>query len=84
MDEGISEATGAEALVDLYLTSCRIEGKSEETLRSYKESLGGFANAVRAESLPSNPASFTTAHVYQFLGYVADTGVAPVTQWRRQ
>ncbi|UCH86847.1 MAG: phage integrase N-terminal SAM-like domain-containing protein [Dehalococcoidia bacterium] len=72
------------SLIDLYLTSCRIEGKSPNTIRSYRESLGILLRAVQHEGLPQNPGSFTAAHVYQFLGHVADTGVSPVTQWRRQ
>jgi integrase/recombinase XerD len=71
-------------IIELYLTSCRIEGKSEETVRSYRESLGIFTNVIKEERLPKDPASFTTAHVYQFLGHVADTGVSAMTQWRRQ
>ena len=31
-------------IIELYLTSCHIEGKSEETVRSYRESLGVFAS----------------------------------------
>jgi site-specific recombinase XerD len=72
------------SLIDLYLTSCRVEGKSPETIRSYRESLEIFLRAVHQEELPQDPASFTTAHVYQFLAYVASTGVSPTTQWRRQ
>jgi site-specific recombinase XerD len=72
------------SLIETYLTSCRIEGKSDETVRSYRETLDIFLQAVRDESLPQNPQSFTAAHVYQFLGHVANTGVSPITQWRRQ
>ena len=71
-------------IIELYLTSCRIEGKSEETIRSYRESLGIFTNVIGQKRLPEDPASFTAAHVYQFLGCVADTGVSAMTQWRRQ
>ena len=71
-------------LLNVYLTSCRIEGKSSETIRSYKETLGVFVKVVTDEGLPADPGSFTTAHVYQFLGSVADTGVSCMTQWRRQ
>jgi site-specific recombinase XerD len=71
-------------IIELYLTSCRIEGKSEETVRSYRESLGVFTSVIEEERLPEDPASFTAAHVYQFLGCVADTGVSAMTQWRRQ
>jgi integrase/recombinase XerD len=71
-------------IIELYLTSCRIEGKSEETVRSYRESLGVFTSVIEEERLPEDPDSFTAAHVYQFLGCVADTGVSAMTQWRRQ
>ena len=71
-------------LIDHYHTSCRIEGKSTNTIRSYRESLGIFLRAVQHEGLPQNPGSFTAAHVYLFLGHVANMGVSPVTQWRRQ
>ena len=67
-------------LLDVYLPSCRIEGKSSETVRSYKETLGVFVRIVADEGLPADPGSFTTAHVYQFLGSVADTGVSAMTQ----
>ena len=72
------------SLIETYLTSCRIEGKSDETVRSYRETLDIFLQAVRDEGLPQDPQSFTAAHVYQFLGHVANTGVSPITQWRRQ
>lgn len=71
-------------LIDLYLTSCRIEGKTLETVRSCKESLGVFLDAVCGSGLPADPTAFTTGHVYRFLGYVANTGVSAMTQWRRQ
>ncbi len=71
-------------IIELYLTSCRIEGKSAETVRSYRETLKLFVNTVESEDLPTDPSSFTTSHVYQFLGCVADTGVSAMTQWRRQ
>jgi site-specific recombinase XerD len=72
------------SLIDLYLTSCRVEGKSPETIRSYRESLETFLRAVHQEELPQDPTSFTSTHVYRFLAYVASTGVSAVTQWRRQ
>jgi site-specific recombinase XerD len=71
-------------IIELYLISCRIEGKSDETVRSYRESLGVFTSVIKEKMLPEDPASFTAAHVYQFLGCVADTGVSAMTQWRRQ
>ena len=55
-------------IIELYLTSCRIEGKSKETIRSYRETLGIFTNVIEEKRLPEDLASFTAAHVYQFLG----------------
>ncbi len=80
----MSKSNALPDLIDLYLTSCRIEGKSLDTVRSYRESLKHFVRAVESAGLPRDPASFTAAHVYRFLGCVADTGAAPVSQWRRQ
>jgi integrase/recombinase XerC len=73
-----------EGLVEVYLTACQIEGKSSETLRSYRETLGTFLKLTRQEGLPSQASDFTAAHVYQFLGAVAATGASLATQWRRQ
>ena len=67
-------------LLDVYLTSCRIEGKSRETVRSYRETLGLFLKVVADEGLPADPGFFTTAHMYQFLGSDANTGVSVMTQ----
>jgi hypothetical protein len=72
------------SLGELYLTSCRIEGKSLETVRSYRESLDVFLPAVDEEGLPQHPASFITARVHQFVGCVADAGPSPATQRRKQ
>jgi len=80
----VEQRQSLSSLIDLYLTSCRIEGKSPETVRSYRESLAIFLHAVGQEGLPQDPASFTTAHVYQFLSHVANTGVSAVTRWRGQ
>ena len=71
------------SLIELYLTSCRIEGKSDETVRSYGECLEISLQAVHDEDLPQHPRSFTAVHVHQSLGHVANTGVSPVAQWRR-
>lgn len=53
-------------IIELHLTSCRIEGTSEETVGSYSEYLGVFSNVIEEEKLPEDPGSFATAHVYQF------------------
>ncbi|MGD0205910.1 MAG: hypothetical protein ABSB57_05695, partial [Dehalococcoidia bacterium] len=72
------------SLVETWVTFCRIEGKSEETVRSFGQTLDILVRAVRDEGLPQDPGCFTAAHVHQFLGRVASTGVSPITQWRKQ
>jgi site-specific recombinase XerD len=78
----VSESLGS--LSSLYITSCGIEGKSPETLRSYTETLKLFMRSVDHLGLPSDPGSFRPADVYEFLGHVGSTGVSAITQWRRQ
>ena len=73
-----------QSLSSLYITSCDIEGKSPETLRSYAETLKLFVRAVARLGLPEDPDSFRPADVYEFLGHVGSTGVSAITQWRRQ
>ncbi len=77
-------AESLQSLSSLYVTSCGIEGKSPETLRSYAETLKLFMRAVERLSLPDDPGLFRPADVYEFLGHVGSTGVSAITQWRRQ
>ena len=72
------------SLSSLYITSCGIEGKSPETLRSYAETLKHFMRSVDHLGLPNDPVLFRPADVYEFLGHVGSTGVSAITQWRRQ
>ena len=78
----VSESLGS--LASLYITSCGIEGKSPETLRSYAETLKIFMRVVKHLRLPDDPGLFRPANVYEFLGHIGSTGVSAVTQWRRQ
>ncbi len=73
-----------QSLSSLYITSCGIEGKSPETLRSYAETLKLFIQSVKHLRLPDDPGLFRPADVYEFLGHVGSTGVSAITQWRRQ
>jgi site-specific recombinase XerD len=73
-----------QSLSSLYITSCGIEGKSPETLRSYAETLKLFLRAVERLGLSDDPGLFRPANVYEFLGHVGSTGVSAITQWRRQ
>ncbi|MCH8160363.1 MAG: tyrosine-type recombinase/integrase [Chloroflexi bacterium] len=78
----VSESLGS--LSSLYITSCGIEGKSPDTLRSYTETLKLFMRSVEHLGLPDDPGLFRPADVYEFLGHVGSTGVSAITQWRRQ
>ncbi len=73
-----------QSLSSLYLTSCSIEGKSPETLRSYAETLKLLMRTVERLRLPDDPGLFQAADVYEFLGHIGSTGVSGITQWRRQ
>ena len=44
-----------QSLSSLYVTSCGIEGKSPDTVRSYAESLKIFMRAVTRLGLPDDP-----------------------------
>ena len=78
----VSESLGS--LASLYITSCGIEGKSPETLRSYAETLKLFMRAVEHLGLPDDPGLFRPADGYEFLGHGGSTGVSDITQGRRQ
>ena len=73
-----------QSLSSLYITSCGIEGKSADTVRSYTETLKLFMRAAARLGLPEDPSLFRPADVYKFLGHVGSTGVSAITQWRRQ
>ena len=54
----MNEAAPLRQLVELYLLRCEVEGKSPQTVRAYRETLGRFLRFVTAESagaiLPAN------------------------------
>jgi site-specific recombinase XerD len=70
--------------VPLYLKACEVEGKTERTVQSYRETLRHFSAAVSALGLPDTAEEFRPAHVYLFMGSVRDRGVSDGTQHRRQ
>lgn len=83
----VQSESGHQALADqieLFLTACRLEGKTPDTLRSYRETLALFLRAASEIPLPEDVREYTSAHIYQFLGWVAATGVCANTQLRRQ
>ncbi len=59
-----------QSLSSLHITSCGIEAKSPETLRSYAETLKIFMRAVKHLCLPDDPGLFRPANVYEFVGHI--------------
>ncbi len=57
-----------EALIDLYLLRCEVEGKSPNTLKAYAETLGRFARVAHEENFPGDVSRITTTHLYSYLG----------------
>jgi integrase/recombinase XerC/integrase/recombinase XerD len=82
-DKSVSHQALA-AQTELFLTACRLEGKTADTLRSYRETLALFLRAAHEIPLPEDVGEYTSANIYQFLGWVAATGVCANTQLRRQ
>jgi site-specific recombinase XerD len=72
-----------EALVDLYLVSCEVEGRSPNTLRAYKETLSLFLRAATELDLPLSAAEIKPDHIYRFLSWVMQRGVSLPTRHRR-
>lgn len=55
-----------EALVQIYLMRCHVEGKSDRTVRAYGESLRRFVGALSAEGVAS-AASIEPEHIFRYL-----------------
>ena len=72
-----------ESIVDAYLYSCEVEGKTVRTVQAYKETLGQFLVAAELNGFPNNVAKINSTHVYAFLSDVKDRGVSAGTQHRR-
>jgi integrase/recombinase XerC len=76
--------TTIDELVPLYLKACEVEGKTDRTVQSYRETLRHYRAAVLALGLPFGVEEFRPPHVYLFMGSVRDRGVTDGTQHRRQ
>jgi len=57
-----------EQLIDLYVLRCEVEGKSPNTIRAYRETLGRFVKVAREESFPTAVARIDHPHLYRYLG----------------
>jgi integrase/recombinase XerC len=57
-----------EALIDLYLLRCQVEGKSPNTMKAYTETLRRFARIAKEDSFPKDVRHIASAHIYTYLG----------------
>ena len=80
---GNSHDASLKGLIDLYLTRCRVEGKSPNTIRAYSETLKLFGRIAVEEGVPEDVRAITPAHIYAYLGRIAASGVSLDTQHRR-
>jgi len=75
--------TSLEALIDLYLVRCQVEGKSPNTVTAYAETLKLFRRIAAEEGFPEDARAITPGHIYAYLGRIADSGVSLETRHRR-
>ena len=55
-------------LVDRYLLRCDVEGKSAQTVRAYRETLGRFTGALAGNGVPETADDVRSEHIYAYLG----------------
>ena len=56
-----------------FLLSCKVEGKSPQTVDYYKEKLGNFLWYAEEYGLPQVAKDITTQHIREFLAWLRDT-----------
>ena len=57
-----------QALIDLYLLRCRVEGRADQTIRGYADTLRRFSTALAADGAPYQAEALRQEHVYAYLG----------------
>ena len=60
-----------------YLAACAVEGKTDNTIASYRASLSDFRRVGGKLALPDHLAGYTVPHVYAFLHDVRSRGATP-------
>ncbi len=55
-------------LIELYILRCNVEGKSQATIRAYRETLERFARMAREEGFPVRIEEIGAEHLYVYLG----------------
>ena len=69
--------------VATYLTAIEVEGKTQNTVLSYRASLEHFRRVGRRLGLPDELEAYSFEHVYRFLGDLKERGASPAYQHRR-
>jgi integrase/recombinase XerC/integrase/recombinase XerD len=70
-------------LIATYLTACEVEGKTPNTIASYRASLADFRRVGERRSLPCEVGAYGIPDVYAFLQDLRDRGASPAYQHRR-
>ena len=70
-------------VVEQYLLVCKVEGKSPNTVRAYRETLDMFLSIAQEEVFPDDVREITPVHIYTYLGRIMERGVSLETRHRR-
>ena len=69
--------------VATYLTAIEVEGKTQNTVLSYRASLEDFRRVGRRLGFPQELEAYSVEHVYRFLGDLEKRGASPSYQPRK-
>ena len=69
--------------ITTYLTAIDVEGKTQNTVLSYRASLEDFRRVGRRLGFPDALDDYQVVHVYEFLGDLKQRGASPAYQHRR-
>ncbi len=69
--------------ISTYLTAIEVEGKTQNTVLSYRASLEDFRRVGRRLGLPQELEAYSVEHVYEFLGDLKERGASPAYRHRR-
>ena len=66
-----------------YVTAIEVEGKTQNTVLSYRASLEDFRRVGRRLGFPHALDDYEVVHVYEFLGDLMERGASPAYRHRR-
>ena len=70
-------------IIATYLTAIDVEGKTQNTVLSYRASLEDFRRVGHRLGFPQELEDYSVEHVYRFLGDLKQRGASPAYQHRR-